>query len=81
MRDKVQEVIAKLDGDLEDIPEYGELMALQEFVEECVSGFFIDYDGSGYYATETQMTRIRVKPSDVTHGKIENWSHVVWFNR
>jgi hypothetical protein len=69
-------VIKKTDGDR---------MLLSEFIENCESGFFIDYDGFGLYATETEITEIPdgiVKPSDVKLNKIKKgFTHIVWFNR
>jgi len=66
----------------EEIPDYGDHMTLEAFIECCETGGFIDYDGTGYYATADRMTRIRVSPSDVTEGKInQTYTHVVWFNK
>ena len=76
------ERIATPDVKLEPIPDYGDLMSIDEFVSCCESGCMMDYDGTGYYATSDQMTRVQVFPSEVSEGKIdERWSHVVWFNR
>lgn len=58
------------------IPKYGDLMTLKEFKESCINGFFTDYDGHGYYATDTQMSDIRVP----FNGWDNDWTHVVWFN-
>lgn len=67
---------------MEPIDEHGELMTLEDFLEHCEHHWLIDYDGFGYYATETEMTNIKVKPSHVKRGTIDNsWSHIVWFNR
>jgi len=67
---------------LSPLPDYGDLMTLKEFIESCKDGMFIDYDGVGHYATETEMTDIEVYPSDITNGDIQyEWTHVCWFNR
>ena len=59
----------------------GLLMTLEEFIDSCGS-LFIDYDGFGCYATETEMFDEEIIPSDVKKGKINyNYTHVVWFNR
>lgn len=65
------------------IPDYGDKMTLAEFIDACKWGMFIDYDGFGYYATDTQMTDIIVYPSDITIRKEvkQEYSHVVWFNK
>ena len=49
----------------------GSHMTMEHFIDCCKDGGFIDYDGFGYYATETQQSNRTVQPSDVT-GK--QWS-------
>lgn len=64
------------------IPNYGSHMPMEEFIGYCKTGGFIDYDGYGNYATETQCSDFTVTPSDVIRGSIRNgWTHVVWYNR
>ena len=64
------------------IPDYGDLMTLEDWVSAVKSGGFIDYDGDGRYATEKEISNKYVKPSDVRKGKVDkSWTHVVWFNR
>ena len=58
---------------------HGTHMSMQDFIACCETGGFIDDDGYGYYATETEMTNIVVLPSTVN--KDTTYSHVVWFNR
>ena len=65
-------------------PERGHHMTLAAFIEDCKSGFFIDYDGGGHYATKTEESDIGVHPSDVMNDEIElrsDYTHVVWYNR
>ena len=67
-----------------DIPDsdHGAYMTMQDFVECCQSGGFIDYDGYGYYATATKMLSKVVVPSDVSRKCVDmRFTHVVWFNR
>lgn len=67
---------------MKPIPEYGDLMTMEEFLDSVACGALIDYDGHGNYATETEMSDIVVVPSDVRLGRINmTFSHVVWFNR
>lgn len=54
--------------EFDEIPDYGDVMTLDDFIENCAVGNFIDYDGFGYYATEDKMTDIRIYPSDTTEG-------------
>ncbi len=68
--------------EMEPIPDYGDLMTAEDFIDTCMSGGFIDYDGHGYYATDREMSRIKVTPSMVkADGFVVGWTHVVWFNR
>jgi hypothetical protein len=67
---------------MEPHPDYGDLFTMEEWKGCVMSGLFIDYDGFGNYATETEMSDIVVKPSDLAKGEVdESWSHVMWFNR
>lgn len=65
-------------------PEHVDLMPLDEFAALCNMGAFIDYDGTGYYATETEESNVLAKPSYVcdpntTHPE---WAtHVAWYNK
>jgi hypothetical protein len=62
------------------IPEYGDLMTIQEFQTACERRLFIDYDGHGCLATENSMSDVVVNPSDVPLPDL-GFTHVVWFNR
>ena len=63
-------------------PEHGTHMTKEEFIENCRFGGFINSDGFGCYATETQITDKYVRPSDLMTGDFDpDWSHIVWFNR
>jgi len=60
----------------------GNLMTLEEFKECCRGGGFIDYDGFGYYSTETEESDITIKPSDITSGNYrKDFTHINWYNR
>ena len=66
----------------ENIPRYGDLMTMKDWLV-CVDAYaFIDYDGHGCYATETKMSDKVVVPSDVKKGNIDkSFTHIVWFNK
>lgn len=68
---------------LEEIPSYGDHMKFEDFEEACRNGWFIDYDGSGVYATEDKISDIAIYASDFTeHNNIRaDFSHVMWYNR
>ena len=73
----------------EEVPEdyqFGEYFTLDEFVELCQQGMFIDYDGIGNYVNAGDGSQPdsdeQVSPSDIIAGKINrNYSHVHWYNR
>ena len=68
--------------ELSKIPTYGDVMTLTKFIECVVSGGFIDYDGSGNYVKDGQMTDIDIYPSDVYHDCIRNeFDTIIWFNK
>jgi len=68
---------------LSDITEHhGDLMTLKEFKKACNEGWFIDYDGSGTYVKDGQISDISIYPSDVHAGMVrKDFDSVIWFNR
>lgn len=82
--DKIKATLRKIDRvKLEPIPEYGDLIPLDYFIEDCVEGHFTIQDGIGYYATsEGYSENDKVYPSDVKKGIVDkSWTHVMWFNK
>lgn len=64
-----------------DFPNYGDLLTKDEFLENVKYGAFIDYDGEGRLATESQETNWCVWPS-IANSKWPEWAtHVMWYNR
>lgn len=62
---------------IEDVPEYAELMSLEEWQNAVEAGAFIPDDGTGYYATATKMNR-----EACSFGPAPAWAtHVAWFNK
>ena len=60
----------------------GHLYSLEEFIEMCNDGDFIDYDGFGRYATDKEESDIEVMPSYIKDGFIrKDFRHVIWYNR
>jgi len=63
-------------------PKYGYLINMQDFIDSCKCGMFIDYDGYGEYATKNMVSDIKVRPSDYFKGKLRTqFSFVLWYNR
>jgi len=73
--------------ELRKLSSYGSLMTLLEFLRNVELAYFIDYDGSGYLATETHESNIQVIPSEINsmlsdHPEYCEWAtHVMWFNK
>ncbi|MFA5207542.1 MAG: hypothetical protein WC428_02680 [Candidatus Paceibacterota bacterium] len=68
--------------ELSPIPSYGDVMTLDEFIEACKEGWFIDSDGSGYYGKDGQETNIPICPSDMKHRAIRReFDSVIWYNK
>jgi len=72
---------------LKALPSYGKLMSVERFIMLVDKGYLIDYDGSGCYATDTQISDIDIHPSDGenkvrdTVERYPEFTHVMWFNR
>ena len=67
---------------LEDIPDYGTIMTLNEFKNNVRNGGFVDYDGHGKYIDGDKMTDINIYPSDVKHKSLRHkLNKIIWFNR
>ena len=68
--------------ELDELPDYGDVMSLEEFKANVESGWFIDYDGYGYYVLDGKETNIYIYPSDIKKGNIrEEFDTIVWYNR
>lgn len=62
------------------------VLELEEFIEDCKNGCFIDYDGFGYYSNSNtdheDLDELRVYPSQITAGIINHdYKYVHWYNR
>lgn len=83
-RPQIDEIIAQqLAGNhVEPIPNYGDVMTIEEFVSACRNHSFIDYDGHGKYATKYWVSNKTVSPSQLANGEPPpGYTHVVWYNR
>jgi hypothetical protein len=60
----------------------GDLIPLQEWIDCVKCGGFIDYDGYGELATETQTSNIMISPSEYKNYDFPDWvTHIMWYNR
>jgi len=55
-----------------------ELMTVAEFAEQVRLGGYNEYDGSGYYATATEVSEEYVDLSAIDMTK---YTHVAWYNK
>ena len=88
--DKEWSALAKLDREkrmimpyeLSELPDFGDVMPLESFIDCVKSGGFIDYDGHGYYVKDGKETNIMIIPSDFKHKSIRTeFDTIVWYNR
>ena len=67
---------------LDQLPEYGDHMTMNDFIKDCKDGYFTDDDGIGAYATEDKVSNIEIYPSDVISGFVrKDFKYVVWYNK
>jgi hypothetical protein len=65
----------------EDIPSYGDLMTVKEYLSNVKCGGFIDYDGFGQPAKDGKMADVAISPSSGSFDIPEDATHIVWYNR
>lgn len=63
---------------MEPLPDYGDHMTMEDFLELVENGDLTEDDGCGNYATATEMSGRTV---DLDNIKKNEWTHVVWFNK
>ena len=70
-----------------ELPDYGNLMTLQDFLKSCKEGSFIDYDGHGKFSDGKRESNINIYPSHITEelkirSDIDSYlTHVIWYNK
>lgn len=65
------------------LPDYGDVMTLETFTNNCNNGFFVNSDGHGNLSDGKVMYGEEIRPSHVKMGnKFDpKYTHVVWFNK
>lgn len=77
-----KELRMQMEPEYSKLPDYGDVMSLQDFIENCEDGSFIDYDGFGNYVKNNQMSNISIYPSDIKAKKVrKDFDTIIWFNR
>lgn len=65
-----------------ELPTFGTVMSLEEFIDDCNSGGFIDYDGYGRYVRDGKQSDIYIHPSDIRYKRVrKDFDTIIWFNR
>lgn len=68
--------------EFDNLSDYGSVMTLESFIENCNAGGFIDYDGFGKYIKDDKESNILIYPSDVQYDTIRSdFDTIIWFNR
>lgn len=71
------------------IPDFGDMIKVDEFKDNVDCGGFIDYDGYGYYVSDGYAwKKPKVYPSEIIDNnnfinecKEQGITHVCWFNK
>ena len=55
---------------------------IKEFEAWCKTGYVSNYDGTGYYATENDVSNIYASPRAIYEGYIrKDFDYVCWYNK
>ena len=74
---KIEQVV----GYVVKLPEYGDLLGREEFIQDVEAGCFTDYDGYGHPVKNDLMDdTITVWPSKISLLP-EDCTHIIWFNK
>ena len=61
--------------------EYGDVMTVADWVESCVDGFFIDYDGYGAPMKGKLVAKNCIVWPSIRHLIPKDATHIEWYNR
>ena len=65
-----------------EIPDYADVMSIEEFKDSCLWGGFINSDGTGRYVKDGKESDIYIYPSDFKHNFVrEDFDSVAWYNK
>jgi len=83
--DMVRRWLRSLAGDPLDTTEYAnepcaDVMTVEEWLESCEFGGFIDYDGYGSPMKDGKVARMTISPSR-RHLVPKDATHIEWYNR
>jgi len=76
-----KDILEGLDGYTRSIPDYGDVMTVEEFTTAVEAGGFVDYDGFGNPAKDGRMDgKLFIIPSRIDEVP-KDCTHIVWYNR
>ena len=83
MKRKCKHCNSEIEITFKPIPDYGDLMTIEAFLEHLKKGFFMDYDGTGRYAFKDKQSDYMFDINDYKYFKEydKRFTHVMWFNR
>lgn len=65
-----------------ELPDYADVIPIEEFKDLVSAGFLCSYDGHGRFAKEGKESNMYVEISKIKEGYIPEWAtHVAWYNR
>jgi hypothetical protein len=68
--------------ELSELPTYGDVMSLTEFIKCVKCGGFINDDGYGIYVKDNKISDVEIYPSDIKNKSVRtDFDTMIWFNR
>ena len=68
--------------ELSELPDFGDVFPLSDFIRNVIVGGFIDSDGFGHYVKDGKESDVEIYPSDVERDLIrEDFDTMVWYNK
>lgn len=66
---------------IDDVPDYGDLMTVREFIENVYNGLFVDGDGFGNPVRNGLVNNLCEIPPSRLDKIPKNATHIIWFNK
>jgi hypothetical protein len=68
--------------ELSELPTYGDVMSLKNFIANVKCGGFINDDGYGNYVKDNKISDVEIYPSDIKNKSVRtDFDTIIWFNR
>ena len=66
---------------LEELPKYGVLITVTEYLKYVATECLVDYDGAGHPVKNKKMADIEIRPSHKGKDIPKDATHIMWFNK